>query len=347
MKYNELGQSGIKVSELCLGTMTWGSQNSQEDANRQINISLDHGINFLDTAEMYPATPRSSKTQGDTERIIGNWFNSNNKRSEIILATKITGRGFNSIRNGNAISVSNLRTALEGSLSRLQTDYIDLYQLHWANRGSYHFRQNWNYNPFNQDTNRELEDIFEILNELNNLVKEGKIRTIGLSNETSWGTMKFLSIAKENNFPKIVSIQNEYSLLCRHFDLDLAEVCHHEKIGLLSFSPIACGILSGKYLNGNIPKGSRKSIYNDLGNRHSNTMEEASKEYINVSQKFNFNPSQMALAFCLQRPFMTSVIFGATTENQLLNNIKSVEVKLEDKQLSEIAKIYKKYPIPF
>ena len=296
---------------------------------------------------MYPATPRSSKTQGDTERIIGNWFNSNNKRSEIILATKITGRGFNSIRNGNAISVSNLRTALEGSLSRLQTDYIDLYQLHWANRGSYHFRQNWNYNPFNQDTNQELEDIFEILNELNNLVKEGKIRTIGLSNETSWGTMKFLSIAKENNFPKIVSIQNEYSLLCRHFDLDLAEVCHHEKIGLLSFSPIACGILSGKYLNGNIPKGSRKSIYNDLGNRHSNTMEEASKEYINVSQKFNFNPSQMALAFCLQRPFMTSVIFGATTENQLLNNIKSVEVKLEDKQLSEIAKIYKKYPIPF
>ena len=347
MKYNELGQSGIKVSELCLGTMTWGSQNSQEDANRQISISLDHGINFLDTAEMYPATPRSSKTQGDTERIIGNWFNSNNKRSEIILATKITGRGFNSIRNGNAISVSNLRTALEGSLSRLQTDYIDLYQLHWANRGSYHFRQNWNYNPFNQDTNQELEDIFEILNELNNLVKEGKIRTIGLSNETSWGTMKFLSIAKENNFPKIVSIQNEYSLLCRHFDLDLAEVCHHEKIGLLSFSPIACGILSGKYLNGNIPKGSRKSIYNDLGNRHSNSMEEASKEYINVSQKFNFNPSQMALAFCLQRPFMTSVIFGATTENQLLNNIKSVEVKLEDKQLSEIAKIYKKYPVPF
>jgi len=263
------------------------------------------------------------------------------------LATKITGKGFNSIRNGNAISVSNLRTALEGSLLRLKTDYIDLYQLHWANRGSYHFRQNWNYDPFNQDTNQEIDDIFELLNELNNLFKEGKIRTIGLSNETSWGTMKFLSIAKENNFPKIVSIQNEYSLLCRHFDLDLAEVCHHEKIGLLSFSPIACGILSGKYLNGNIPKGSRKSIYNDLGNRHSNTMEKASQEYINLSQKFNLNPSQMALAFCLQRPFMTSVIFGATTENQLVNNIKSVEVKLENNQLSEIAKIYKKYPIPF
>ena len=347
MKYNELGQSGIKVSELCLGTMTWGSQNSQEDANMQIDISLDHGINFLDTAEMYPTTPRSSKSQGDTERIIGNWLKSNNRRSDIILATKITGKGFNSIRNGDSISVSNLRTALEGSLLRLKTDYIDLYQLHWANRGSYHFRQNWNYNPFNQDRNQEIDDIFELLNELNNLFKEGKIRTIGLSNETSWGTMKFLSIAKENNFPKIVSIQNEYSLLCRHFDLDLAEVCHHEKIGLLSFSPIACGILSGKYLNGNIPKGSRKSIYNDLGNRHSNTVEKASQEYISLSQKFNLNPSQMALAFCLQRPFITSVIFGATTENQLLNNIKSVEVKLEDNQLSEIAKIYKKYPIPF
>ena len=347
MKYNELGQSGIKVSELCLGTMTWGSQNSQEDANMQIDISLDHGINFLDTAEMYPTTPRSSKSQGDTERIIGNWLKSNNRRSDIILATKITGKGFNSIRNGDSISVSNLRTALEGSLLRLKTDYIDLYQLHWANRGSYHFRQNWNYNPFNQDTNQEIDDIFELLNELNNLFKEGKIRTIGLSNETSWGTMKFLSIAKENNFPKIVSIQNEYSLLCRHFDLDLAEVCHHEKIGLLSFSPIACGILSGKYLNGNIPKGSRKSIYNDLGNRHSNTVEKASQEYISLSQKFNLNPSQMALAFCLQRPFMTSVIFGATKEDQLLNNIKSVEVKLEDNQLSEIAKIYKKYPIPF
>ena len=347
MQYNELGQSGIKVSELCLGTMTWGSQNSQEDANRQINISLDHGINFLDTAEMYPTTPRSLKTQGDTERIIGNWIKSNSRRSDIVLATKITGKGFNSIRNGDAISVSNLRTALEGSLLRLQTDYIDLYQLHWANRGSYHFRQNWNYNPFNQNTNQELDDIFELLDELNNLVKEGKIRTIGLSNETSWGAMQFLRIAKENNFPKIVSIQNEYSLLCRHFDLDLAEVCHHEKIGLLSFSPIACGILSGKYLNGNIPQGSRKSIYNDLGNRCSNVLEKASQEYINLSQKFNLNPSQMALAFCLQRPFMTSVIFGATTEDQLINNIKSVDVTLENNKLHEISKIYKNYPIPF
>ncbi len=347
MKYNELGKSGIQVSELCLGSMTWGSQNSQEDANRQIEISLNNGINFLDTAEMYPTTPRSAETQGDTERIIGRWFNKSGQRSNIILATKITGKGYKSIRNGEPISISNLRTALEGSLKRLQTDYIDLYQLHWANRGSYHFRQNWNYDPTNQETNKELDETFNILNELSKFVREGKIRTIGLSNETAWGTLQFSRIAKENNFPKIVTIQNEYSLLCRQFDLDLAEVCHHENIGLLSFSPLACGILSGKYLNGIIPHGSRKSIYNDLGNRNSELMQNASEEYINLSKKINIDPSQMALAFCLKRPFMTSVIFGATSEKQLKNNIKSVNIELLDTHLNEIKKIYKLYPIPF
>ena len=347
MKYNELGQSGIKVSELCLGSMTWGSQNSQEDANRQIEISLNHGINFIDTAEMYPTTPRSPKTQGNSERIIGHWFKKSGQRSNIILATKITGKGFKSIRNGDPISVSNLRTALEGSLKRLQTDYIDLYQLHWANRGSYHFRQNWNYDPTNQETNKELDETFNILNELNRFIQEGKIRTIGLSNETAWGTLQFSRIAKENNFPKIVTIQNEYSLLCRHFDLDLAEVCHHEKIGLLSFSPLACGILSGKYLDGIIPDGSRKSIYNDLGNRNSDIMYKASKEYINLAKKINVDPCQMALAFCLKRPFMTSVIFGATSEKQLKNNIQSVNIGLLDTHLNEIKKIHKLYPVPF
>ena len=347
MKYNELGKSGIKVSELCLGSMTWGSQNSQEDANRQIEISLNHGINFLDTAEMYPATPRSAETQGDTERIIGHWFNKSRQRSNIILATKITGKGFKSIRNGDPISVANLRTALEGSLRRLQTDYIDLYQLHWANRGSYHFRQNWNYDPTNQETNKELDEVYNILNELNKFVKEGKIRTIGLSNETAWGTLQFSKISKENNFPKIVTIQNEYSLMCRHFDLDLAEVCHHEKVGLLSFSPLACGILSGKYLNGVIPNGSRKSIYTDLGSRNTQLMNNASEAYINLANKINLDPCQMALAFCLKRPFMTSVIFGATSEKQLKNNIQSVNIELLDTHLNEIKKIHKLYPIPF
>ena len=347
MKYNELGQSGIKVSELCLGTMTWGSQNSQSDANRQIEISIDHGINFLDTAEMYPTTPISSKTQGDTERIIGNFLQELNIRSKIVLATKITGKGFQAIRNGEPISVLNLRPALEGSLKRLKTEYIDLYQLHWANRGSYHFRQNWNYSPTSQDKEKELDEIYKILNELNNFVKEGKIRTIGLSNETAWGAMQFSRIAKENNFPNIATVQNEYSLMCRHFDLDLAEICHHEKIGLLSFSPLACGILSGKYLSNNIPKGSRKSINNTLGNRNSTNTLLAAREYFNLAQQYNIDSCQMAIAFCLSRPFMTSVIFGATSTEQLLNNIKSIDLKLNKELNIKIKKIYQKYPIPF
>ena len=347
MQYKILGDSGIKVSKLCLGSMTWGSQNTQKDANEQIEVSLDNGINFLDTAEMYPTTPRSSKTQGDTERIIGNWIKKGNKRTEVILATKITGKGYRSIRNGEPISANNLRSAMEGSLKRLQTDYIDLYQLHWSNRGSYHFRQNWSFDPTQQETHKELEEIYLTLEELSKFIKEGKIRTIGLSNETSWGTMQFLKIAKQNNLPKIVSIQNEYSLLCRHFDLDMAEVCHHEKIGLLSFSPLACGILSGKYLDNKVPIGSRKSIYEDLGNRNTKLMVQASKKYVGIAQKYNINPCQMALSFCLSRPFMVSVIFGATNRKQLLNNIQSVNLKLEERLLDEILKVYKLYPIPF
>lgn len=347
MQYKVLGDSGIKVSKLCLGTMTWGSQNSQKDSNEQIEVSLDNGINFLDTAEMYPTTPRSPKTQGDTERIIGKWIKESTKRTEIVLATKITGKGFSSIRNGESISVNNLRFALEGSLKRLQTDYIDLYQLHWANRGSYHFRQNWNFDPTKQNTQKELEEIYLILDELNKFIKEGKIRTIGLSNETSWGTMQFLKTAKQNNLPKIVAIQNEYSLLCRHFDLDMAEICHHENIGLLSFSPLACGILSGKYLDNKVPNGSRKSVYKDLGNRNTKLMVQASKKYVDIAQKYNVDPCQMALSFCLSRPFMDSVIFGATNKQQLLNNIQSANLKLEQNLLDEVLKVYKLYPIPF
>ena len=347
MRYNHLGNSNIKVSELCLGTMTWGSQNTQEEANEQIEISLDHGVNFLDTAEMYPTTPRSPETQGRTEEIIGKWIQSSKKRDKIILATKITGKGFSSIRNGDPITKSNLRTALEASLKRLKTGYIDLYQLHWANRGSYHFRQNWNYDPSHQETKKELDNIHEILEELYKFTIEGKIRTIGLSNETAWGTMQYINISKKFNLPKIVSIQNEYSLLCRFFDLDMAELCHHENIGLLSFSPLACGILSGKYLNNNIPVGSRKSIYDDLGNRNNELVYKVTQKYVNLSKRFNLDPCQMSLSFCIGKPFMTSVIFGATSKEQLLNNLKSINISLSEELLDEIKKIYKSHPSPF
>ena len=347
MIYKNLGNTNIKVSQLCLGTMTWGSQNSQTDANEQIEISLENGINFLDTAEMYPTTPRSPKTQGRTEKIIGNWFKLSNKREQIVLATKITGKGFSSIRNGDPISISNLRGALEGSLRRLKTDYIDLYQLHWANRGSYHFRQNWQFDPSSQNTLAEKEEMLQLLQELKNLKDEGKIRSIGLSNETAWGTMQFLNIAKSNNLPNIVSIQNEYSLLCRWFDLDMSEICHHENVGLLAFSPLACGILSGKYLREKVPNGSRKSIYSDLGNRFNSNTNLVADKYIKLAKRYGLDPCQMALSFCLSRPFMTSVIFGSTNKNQLINNIKSINLKLGNEVLNEISKIQKKYPAPF
>ncbi len=347
MIYKNLGNSDIKVSQLCLGTMTWGSQNTQFEANEQIEISLEYGINFLDTAEMYPTTPRSPKTQGRTEEIIGNWLYSSKKRDDVILATKITGKGFTSIRNGESISKNNIRLALEGSLKRLKTDYIDLYQLHWSNRGSYHLRQNWNYNPFKQDTEKETEETYLILKELDLLVKEGKIRCIGLSNETAWGTMQFLKIAEENNFNRIVSIQNEYSILCRLFDLDMSELSHHEKISLLSYSPLACGLLSGKYLNGKIPTGSRKSIYNDLGKRDTEMVNFAVQDFITISKKHNLDPCQIALAFSLSRPFMTSVIFGATNKKQLINCIESKNLILDNSILEDINIFYRRHPVPF
>ncbi len=347
MIYKNLGNSDIKVSQLCLGTMTWGSQNSQSEANEQIEICLDHGINFLDTAEMYPTTPRSPETQGNTEEIIGNWFKDSKKRDKIILATKITGKGFSTIRNGDPISKKNIRLALDGSLRRLKTDYIDLYQLHWANRGSYHMRQNWNYDPSFQKTKKELEEIHLILKELDDLRKEGKIRSIGLSNETAWGTMQFLKIAEENNLTRIVSIQNEYSLLCRWFDLDLAELSHHEKIGLLCYSPLACGLLSGKYTNGNIPRNSRKSIYNDLGKRNTDKVDSAVKKFLFLSKKHNVDSCQLAIAFCLSRQFMTSVIFGSTNKYQLLNNIKSKDFILNKNLFDDLENFHKNNPAPF
>ena len=348
MKFKNLGQSELRVSSYCLGTMTFGESTSEKDGHEQIDLSIDAGINFFDTAEMYPTCPLRPETTGDTEVIIGNWIDKNrSKRSDIILATKISGMGYEAVRSGEGINRNSIKVAIEGSLQKLKTDYVDLYQLHWPNRGSYHFRQNWNYNPSNQDTKKANENILEVLESLSEIQKEGKIRYIGLSNETCWGTIQFLKYLK--NFPnlKLVSTQNEYSLLCRLYDLDMAEMSHHENISLLAFSPLAGGFLTGKYLDGSVPKNSRLSRVSSLFGRINENSTLAVKEYVSLARSFNIEPVHMALAFCNQRPFMGSVIFGATDKLQLTKIINGLDIVLSDELLDELNKLYKKFPITF
>ena len=348
MQFKNLGQSELRVSSYCLGTMTFGESTSEKDGHEQMDLSIDAGINFFDTAEMYPTCPLRPETTGDTEVIIGNWIDKNrSKRSDIILATKISGIGYEAVRGGEGINRDSIKVAIEGSLQKLKTDYVDLYQLHWPNRGSYHFRQNWNYNPFNQDTKKANENILEVLESLSEIQKEGKIRYIGLSNETCWGTIQFLKYLK--NFPnlKLVSTQNEYSLLCRLYDLDMAEMSHHENISLLAYSPLAGGFLTGKYLDGSVPKNSRLSRVSSLFGRINENSTLAVKEYVSLARSFNLEPVHMALAFCNQRPFMGSVIFGATDKLQLTKIIKGLDIVLSDELLDEINKLYKKFPITF
>ena len=348
MQFKNLGQSELRVSSYCLGTMTFGESTSEKDGHEQMDLSIDAGINFFDTAEMYPTCPLRAETTGDTEIIIGNWIDKNrSKRSDIILATKISGIGYEAVRSGEGINKDSIKVAIEGSLQKLKTDYVDLYQLHWPNRGSYHFRQNWNYNPSNQDTKKANENIFEVLESLSEIQKEGKIRYIGLSNETCWGTIQFLKYLK--NFPnlKLVSTQNEYSLLCRLYDLDMAEMSHHENISLLAYSPLAGGFLTGKYLDGSVPKNSRLSRVSSLFGRINENSTLAVKEYVSLARSFNLEPVHMALAFCNQRPFMGSVIFGATDKLQLTKIINGLDIVLSDELLDEINKLYKKFPITF
>lgn len=348
MQFKNLGQSELRVSSYCLGTMTFGESTSEKDGHEQIDLSIDSGINFFDTAEMYPTCPLRPETTGDTELIIGNWIDKNrSKRSDIILATKISGIGYEAVRSGEGINRDSIKVAIEGSLQKLKTDYVDLYQLHWPNRGSYHFRQNWNYNPSNQDTKKANENILEVLESLSEIQKEGKIRYIGLSNETCWGTIQFLKYLK--NFPnlKLVSTQNEYSLLCRLYDLDMAEMSHHENISLLAYSPLAGGFLTGKYLDGSVPENSRLSRVSSLFGRINENSTLAVKEYVSLARSFNLEPVHMALAFCNQRPFMGSVIFGATDKLQLTKIIKGLDIVLSDELLDEINKLYKKFPITF
>jgi aryl-alcohol dehydrogenase-like predicted oxidoreductase len=344
MQLKTLGRSDIQVTDLCLGTMTWGSQNSQSEGHAQIAMARDAGITFMDTAEVY-AVPGSPETSNRTEEIIGNWFARNGDRDKWVLATKIVGGGSAHIRDGKRPDAATVREAIEGSLRRLQTDYVDLYQIHWASRGHYNFENYWSFNPAKQDTADAIANMEEVLGAMGDLVREGKIRQFGLSNETTWGTAQWLRLAEKHDLPRVATIQNEYSLLRRIFDHDLAELSHHEDVGLLAYSPLAGGLLTGKYFDGKTPKGSRKDYQKGFWrlNEHS---EMAAKEYHALAAKHGLDPVQMAIAFCRSRPFMTSTIIGATSTDQLARVLGAKDLVLGQDVLSDIDALHRRMPRP-
>ena len=342
MNYKKLGNTDINVSTICLGTMTWGEQNTQSEAFEQMNYSLENGVNFWDTAELY-AVPPKAETYGHTEAIIGNWFEKTKKRKDVILASKVGGPSRKYMRNGeNSFTGKNLEDALHGSLKRLKTDYIDLYQLHWPERNVNNFGR-LGYEHKENDWNK-FEDVLE---NLKKFIGQGKIRCVGLSNETPWGVMNYLQLAKDKGLPRMMTIQNPYSLLNRSYEVGLAEVSIRENIGCLAYSPLASGYLSGKYRNKKFPKGSRMERDFDFWTRYRKpNMENAVEDYFKISQKFEMDMSQMSIKFCEVQDFMTSVIIGATTMEQLKTNVESVKVNLDSEVIKEINNVQKKYPNP-
>lgn len=347
MKMNPLGRTGIEVSEFCLGTMTFGTQTGEAEAHQQIDMSLNAGINFVDAAEMYPVNPISPETQGRTEEIIGTWVSKTGRREDMVLATKHSGAGLAHVRDGALISAKTIPEAIEGSLKRLQTDYIDLYQFHWPNRGSYMFRQNWDFDPSGQNKADTLAHMEEALEALQKEVDKGRIRAFGLSNESTWGTAQWVRTSEDKCGPRVASIQNEYSLLCRMADTDLAELCVNEDVGILAFSPLSTGLLTGKYQNGVTPDGSRKSINGDLGGRVSPRVFDAVQAYLDIADKHGLDPVHMAMAFTVQRPFMCSSIFGATTVDQLERILAGADLRLGAEVLKDISAAHRAHPMPY
>ncbi|EAQ47454.1 oxidoreductase, aldo/keto reductase family protein [Roseobacter sp. MED193] len=347
MKMNPLGRTGMQVSELCLGTMTFGTQTSETEAHAQIDYALAAGVNFIDTAEMYPVNPIRAETTGRSEEILGTWHKKTGRRGDYILTTKHSGEGMAAVRNGAPISSETIAETVEGSLKRLQTDYIDLYQFHWPNRGSYMFRKNWDYDPTTQNREETLDNMRDCLEALQGQVDKGNIRAFGLSNESAWGTAQWLRLSEEGVGPRVASIQNEYSLLCRMYDTDLAELSVNEDVGLLAFSPLGTGLLTGKYQGGVVPEGSRKSIVPELGGRHSLRVYDAVAAYLEIAARHGLDPVHMALAWCRTRPFMASAIFGATKQAQLEQALKSVELELSAEVLEEISRAHRAHPMPY
>jgi aryl-alcohol dehydrogenase-like predicted oxidoreductase len=349
MPTRPLGRTDVQLPLICLGTMTWGEQNSQSDAFAQMDLALELGVHFWDTAEVY-AVPIRAETSGLTETYIGNYFASRNVRDEVFLATKISGPSerFEWIRNGKLdFSASSLKRAVEGSLKRLQTDRIDLYQLHWPDRAVPIFGQREYVHAEMPETSQVLDRFLETLHALDELIQEGKILHVGLSNETPWGTMQDLNLAKQHDLPRMASIQNCYNLLNRTQEVGLTEVMHREDIGLLAYSPLAMGILSGKYLNHQHPKGSRMELFGEYFARYTTpTAQNAVQRYTDLAQAHGLTPTQLALAFVNHQPFVTSNIIGATTLEQLEENIRSVEVTLRAEVLAEINAIHDDLPNP-
>ena len=347
MKTTRLGRSEIEVSRICLGSMTWGTQNTEAEGYEQMDYALAHGVTLWDTAEMYPIMG-GVKRSGRTEEIIGTWLAKNvGRRPDIVLATKITGAGNMSVREGRGIDAREIPLAVDGSLKRLQTDYIDLYQFHWPQRGSYHFQQQWTYAPERQDTAAVLDNLLESLRAVDGLIKAGKIRAFGVSDDFAWGVMQLLRLSEQYGLARVQSVQNEYSLLCRLFDTDLAEVAHHENVGLLAWSPLAMGILSGKYLDGSVPEGSRKAMMGGVMSRETKASVAATRAYVEIARRHGLDPSQMAIAFTLARPFTTASIIGASRMDQLATAIAAEAVELSDDVMAEIAAVHRAYPMPY
>ena len=346
MKHIPLGTTGLMVSELCLGTMTWGTQNSEAEGHGQMDRALERGVNFWDTAEMYPVNPVAAETVGRTEEIIGSWF-AKGARDRVVLATKVTGAGRTEVRGGAALTPAVLRAAVEGSLRRLQTDYIDIYQLHWPSRDMYHFRGIWSFEPRASDRAKTEAHMLEILEESAKLIAEGKIRHLALSNETVWGAAKWLSLADRHNLPRVVSVQNEYSLLCRQFDSDWAELSHMENLPLLAFSTLATGLLTGKYAGDVTPTASRRSLNPTLGGRLTPQVFPAVAAYLGIAADHGLDPAQMAIAFCRTRPFPCIPIIGATTPAQLETALGAAEITLSAQTLAAIDAAHRAHPMPF
>jgi len=345
MEYRKLGHSDIDVSLLCLGTMTWGNQNTEAEAHAQLDYALDHGVNFLDAAEMYPIPP-TAETQGRTEAYIGAWLADRGNRDKVVLATKVTGRSENFPYYGRGeetrLDRANIEAAIDASLERLRTDYIDLYQLHWPDRKTNFFGQL----GFEPDADDDAIPLLETLRVLDDLVKAGKIRAIGVSNETPWGLMRYFALAETHGLPRMMSIQNPYNVLNRTFEVGLAEIAWRERCGLLAYSPLGFGTLSGKYLDGALPAGARLTLYPHYGRYKTAAGDAAIRRYVVLARDHGLDPAQMALAYVNRRPFLTSTIIGATSLEQLADNIASARITLSEEVLTGIEKIHDDHPNP-